>query len=561
MTRTRILLTLLALTACVPEFRTVRTAAASLEADVISTLDAGALGPVRIGGSGIDIAAPTLVRFSNDTFRIDVPAIALSEASVLAVAPPYFAATDGFDTGVVSVQLIQTRGSGTRSSVAFTGFTIRPPDPPGPLPGALVWASLRAARLALQADLGALPGNPIDTPRLRVAMRRVIGDLAGLERDVAALAAGATTWLPLGTLRGQPIGLTRSDLATADRMLVTTLRRLIDMAYGRRQGSATAPQGTRPSVPAVATLASLTLISRSFAWSAPASAPTCPWQCLVHELEDTVDAYIRGDTTLEQRRAALSRAELRCVLASAMPVALQYTLAAAAMSFLAVPLRYAEAGWSALTAITLGAGATQVAIGSAMDRNSAAGQGLVQDGVKRGLAATRDGIASGVLSTIPGGSAVYTLSTNLAELVDVPARLPSSRNPGPCATDLTGRWAGRYSMAFAAGPPCSFRVSDTGALLLDLVQNGDEVTGTGTIAELTVVEIDERSCRVVGKTSVDFEVRGRTDGSLAELLLRICNPDPPICADLPIRMVLSPDLALGVWDVPGIDGALRLVRM
>lgn len=189
-----------------------------LDAIVDQTLAPAALADALGGGFIPAPGAPTWIRFFGGSLSIEVPAV-ISETGRIAAAAPPLAPGVVAPAGGFRVQVVQGLASPAIASNVVAGLSIDAapvaPTPPGTVTADFLFHMItRAGELLQSLPTASAVADAIS--QTRTAMQT-------LRAGVVALRDHTTDSFSLGALGGQPLMLTRADLAQSDSMILATL--------------------------------------------------------------------------------------------------------------------------------------------------------------------------------------------------------------------------------------------------------------------------------------------------------------------------------------------------
>jgi hypothetical protein len=177
---------------------------------------------LTLTGTGFDTTATTIVRFFDaNQYSVDVRPVRVSSTSIAVSVPPYFNSTSAiFAPGTVSVKVIQTSGSGTRTSAALAGFQILDlPTAAGPA-GAVTLNLLQSLQTQATTLQTSITGTALDSTALRSSLASQASSLAPLITAVQSVVQNASQRVSLGTLNGVSVNMGASELQQTDRLLL-----------------------------------------------------------------------------------------------------------------------------------------------------------------------------------------------------------------------------------------------------------------------------------------------------------------------------------------------------
>jgi hypothetical protein len=189
----------------------------------LSSTTASPASLLTINGSNLGQSAH--VKFFDGTgYSLTVSPVSTSSSALVVSVPPYFALSAGmFQAGTVSVQVLV----GTTSvSNVIGGFQIQdlPQLPSTAVAGIIALAFLQGAIQAGPVlQTGVSGTTSLNEPSARIGLSKITVTTGQLSGTIGAVVAGTASSADLGTINGQDTVVGPSDLANADRLLLTLL--------------------------------------------------------------------------------------------------------------------------------------------------------------------------------------------------------------------------------------------------------------------------------------------------------------------------------------------------
>jgi hypothetical protein len=128
-----------------------------------------------------------------------------------------------YGSGTVGVQVIQKSGTNKVASNVISGFLIKDLVKPALPPGAVTLSFLNGAVSLAQNIQNNIKGTSMETASLDAANTAQVSHLTTLAGHVSAVVKGSSKSFNLGTIAGQSIILSSSDLLSVDRMIMGML--------------------------------------------------------------------------------------------------------------------------------------------------------------------------------------------------------------------------------------------------------------------------------------------------------------------------------------------------
>ncbi len=236
--KTKLLVLVTLLLTCTGVNNTNNKASAIAHVTALSATSALPLSPLIITGTNFSTTDAMTVRFSDGLgYQVDVPVVVgPTSTSARVYVPPYFASGD-FDSGAVSVQIIETSGNDTTKSNTIDSFRIE--NPPASLnPPGTVTLNLLTAELVYYDSIQArMRGTPLDSPSTDSTIAKNIANLSALVSQVQSVVQGSAASFSLGSVNGIALTVGPNDLLKTDRLLLCMLSNGSNTALAKRQAT------------------------------------------------------------------------------------------------------------------------------------------------------------------------------------------------------------------------------------------------------------------------------------------------------------------------------------
>jgi hypothetical protein len=202
-----------------------------LQIDAFDSNTVEPLAKLTIIGKGFNPSAYLTVNFFDDAdFSLEVPVLEATTSSVIVAVPPYINKSTGkFESGTVSVRVLQDSTAGSVISNTLTGLDIGALPNLTLAPGEVTANVAGFLELSLTdtinqiAELDRLPGGQFNTGDLRSrleAIRLQYGELKTKVRNAINNPDQAET---IGMINGVPISLDEESLTIADQLMVAII--------------------------------------------------------------------------------------------------------------------------------------------------------------------------------------------------------------------------------------------------------------------------------------------------------------------------------------------------
>ena len=228
------------------ENKTVRAAFISrastqLEANSLSITSALPGSLLTVNGSGFDLRSSFFVRFTGGgPFSFDIPAVDVRPSSVTAIVPPFIDANTGqFIPGNVNIHVVQKSDDSTVVSAPVSGFQIGDLPAPLALPGVVTLSLLKANVDIAGLEQNNIPGTLFDTDAVFSALLTQVNNFSVLSSNVEQLLQDSSRTFNIGSINGNDIAITSSDLISTDRLIMGVM-----LALASNQAAASPYGGT-----------------------------------------------------------------------------------------------------------------------------------------------------------------------------------------------------------------------------------------------------------------------------------------------------------------------------
>jgi len=211
----------------------------------LSTTSAAPLKTLNITGSGFDSTADLSVRFSDDQeFTVDIPVVDASATSVTVAVPPFVdVVTGAFASGTVSVQVVQSTGTGTRTSNAVPGFEIQTLLSPTATPGYVSIAVLEAIEVFLPVIRDTLLGlSGTAATDVLSALDDYEASVDDLRNSIITVIQNPSQSVSIGSFDGTSLVLNTATLVELDRVMANFLVTFLPNSPGKCTNDPTANQ-------------------------------------------------------------------------------------------------------------------------------------------------------------------------------------------------------------------------------------------------------------------------------------------------------------------------------
>jgi hypothetical protein len=190
-----------------------------------------ALSQITLSGSGFDPSSLVWITFSNTTgFSLSLPPLSITQTSIAVPVPLVVnSTTDAPIAGPLSVQVSQFSGSNILTSNSVQFVVMSQLQASSPLPaGSITLGFFQGEITALQNFRQSILGTSQDTAQFETAYAEQITSINQFITQVQSIMNGAPS-ASLGSINGQNINATASDLANSDAALLAEVKSIASL--------------------------------------------------------------------------------------------------------------------------------------------------------------------------------------------------------------------------------------------------------------------------------------------------------------------------------------------